>query len=167
MFVRHADEATPSARRRDPDPADGTHSALSRLGRRWSAGCARPRAEAVWVGWGFVAERPEFVDLCERLGIVFVGPSAAVMRKLGDKIESKLLAERAGVPVAPWSGGPVETIEAALRAGRADRLSADGQGQRRAAAGGHPPRRSAGAWPDGFRAAPARRRGARSATAPC
>ena len=35
------------------------------------------------------------------------------MRKLGDKIQSKLMAEQAGVPVAPWSNGPVETIEEA------------------------------------------------------
>ena len=71
------------------------------------------RADAVWPGWGFVAEHPEFSDLCARLGIVFVGPSGDVMRALGDKIQSKLMAERAGVPVAPWSNGPVETIEEA------------------------------------------------------
>ena len=70
-------------------------------------------AEAAWVGWGFVAERPEFAELCARLGVVFIGPSAAVMRKLGDKIGSKLLAEQADVPVAGWSGGPVATIDEA------------------------------------------------------
>ncbi len=67
------------------------------------------------MGWGFVAERPEFADLCARLGIVFIGPSADVMRRLGDKIGSKLLAEQAGVPVAPWSGGPVDDLDAAHR----------------------------------------------------
>ena len=71
------------------------------------------RADAVWPGWGFVAEHPAFADLCEELGIVFVGPSGDVMRTLGDKIQSKLMAEKAGVPVAPWSNGPVETIEEA------------------------------------------------------
>jgi len=44
---------------------------------------------------------------------VFIGPDGDVMRRLGDKIASKLLAEEAKVPVAPWSGGPVETIAAA------------------------------------------------------
>ena len=73
------------------------------------------RADAAWVGWGFVAERPEFAELCERLGIVFVGPGAGVMRRLGDKIGAKLLAEQADVPVAPWSGGPVDDLEAARR----------------------------------------------------
>ena len=46
-------------------------------------------ADAAWVGWGFVAEHPAFAELCERLGIVFVGPDADVMRALGDKIEAK------------------------------------------------------------------------------
>ncbi|CAN5539381.1 biotin carboxylase N-terminal domain-containing protein [soil metagenome] len=73
-------------------------------------------ADAVWPGWGFVAEDPAFVDLVDRLGITFIGPSAAAMRQLGDKIGSKLIAEEVGVPVAPWSRGAVETLEAALAA---------------------------------------------------
>ena len=71
-------------------------------------------ADAAWVGWGFVAEHPEFAELCERLGVTFIGPSAAAMRALGDKIGSKLLAEKVGVPVAPWSQGPVADLPSAL-----------------------------------------------------
>src|SRR4051812_36016221 len=71
-------------------------------------------ADAAWVGWGFVAEHPDFAELCERLGVTFIGPSAAAMRALGDKIGSKLLAEQVGVPVAPWSQGPVEDLRSAL-----------------------------------------------------
>ncbi len=48
------------------------------------------------------------------MGIVFIGPDADVMRRLGDKISSKRLAEQAQIPVAPWSGGPVETVADAL-----------------------------------------------------
>jgi acetyl/propionyl-CoA carboxylase alpha subunit/acetyl-CoA carboxylase carboxyltransferase component len=73
-------------------------------------------ADAAWVGWGFVAEDPAFAELCERIGVTFVGPSAEAMRKLGDKIGAKLIAEELGVPVAPWSRGPVETLDAALAA---------------------------------------------------
>ncbi len=73
------------------------------------------RADAAWVGWGFVAEDPAFAELCERLDVAFVGPPADVMRRLGDKIGAKLLAEEVGVAVAPWSGGPVETLDEALR----------------------------------------------------
>ncbi len=71
------------------------------------------QADAVWVGWGFVAEHPEFADLCDRLGLTFIGPSGDVMRRLGDKIGAKKLAEEVGVPVAPWSNGPVESVEEA------------------------------------------------------
>jgi acetyl/propionyl-CoA carboxylase alpha subunit/acetyl-CoA carboxylase carboxyltransferase component len=73
------------------------------------------RADAAWVGWGFVAEDPAFAELCEKLGVVFIGPSAEAMRKLGDKIGSKLIAEQVGVPVAPWSRGAVESLDAAKR----------------------------------------------------
>ena len=73
-------------------------------------------ADAAWVGWGFVAEDPAFAELCERLGVTFVGPTAEAMRRLGDKIGSKLLAEEVDVPVAPWSRGPVTDLNAAIRA---------------------------------------------------
>ncbi|MDA8371452.1 MAG: ATP-grasp domain-containing protein [Nocardiopsaceae bacterium] len=73
-------------------------------------------ADAAWVGWGFVAEDPAFAELCEKAGVTFVGPSAEAMRKLGDKIGAKLIAEEVGVPVAPWSRGAVETLDAALAA---------------------------------------------------
>ena len=112
MFVRHADEAYslgPTATVDDEGKRTGAYLNYDGLERALKA----VRADAVWPGWGFVAEHPDFSDLCKRLGIVFVGPSGDVMRKLGDKIQSKLMAEKAGVPVAPWSNGPVETIDQA------------------------------------------------------
>ena len=76
-------------------------------------------AEAAWVGWGFVAEHPHFADLCDRLGVTFIGPPGDVMRLLGDKIGSKRLAESVGAPVAPWSGGPVASLHGARSAAEA------------------------------------------------
>ncbi|MFC7385461.1 ATP-binding protein [Sphaerisporangium rhizosphaerae] len=73
-------------------------------------------ADAAWVGWGFVAEDPAFAELCEQIGVTFVGPGPEAMRRLGDKIGAKLIAEEVGVPVAPWSRGAVETLDAALAA---------------------------------------------------
>jgi acetyl/propionyl-CoA carboxylase alpha subunit/acetyl-CoA carboxylase carboxyltransferase component len=105
MFAREADEAYalgPAASRPYIDLA-----VLERV-------LVECGADAVWVGWGFVAEDPAFADLCARLGVTFVGPSAEAMRRLGDKIGSKLLAEKVGVPVAPWSGGGVDTLADAL-----------------------------------------------------
>ncbi len=61
-----------------------------------------------------MAEDPAFAELCQQAGVTFIGPSAEAMRKLGDKIGAKLIAEEVGVPVAPWSRGAVATLEDAL-----------------------------------------------------
>ncbi len=115
MFVREADDAVSLGPAQVVDPQTSqlksSYVAYDCLGR--ALGLAR--AEAAWVGWGFVAEHAEFADLCREIGVVFIGPDGDVMRQLGDKITSKLLAEEAGIPVAPWSRGPVETLEEAWR----------------------------------------------------
>ncbi len=108
LFVRSADESVCLRAVTAPSGPYLDHRELERA-------LKASRADAVWVGWGFVAEDPAFAELCERLGLVFIGPSAQAMRQLGDKIEAKLLAEKTGVPVAPWSGGPVSTVEDAAR----------------------------------------------------
>ena len=129
MFVRESDEAVLIG---PADPEEGTFGSSPYLDLAELEQALRAcRAEAVWPGWGFVSERAEFAELCERLGIVFIGPSSAVMRRLGDKIESKRLADEVGVPMAPWSGGPVADVDGRARGGREDRLSPDGQGHRR------------------------------------
>lgn len=110
-FAREADEAYPIGPASNRPYLD--HELLARTLRE-------VRADAVWVGWGFVAEDPAFADLVDGLGITFIGPSGDVMRALGDKIGSKLLAEQAGVPMAPWSRGGVDTLDDAL--GAAERI---------------------------------------------
>src|SRR4051812_5712064 len=111
LFVRQADERHCLG----PAMVDGKSAYLDY--ERLEHALTETRADAAWVGWGFVAEHPAFAELCDRLGIVFAGPEADTMRALGDKIEGKKLAERAGVPVAAWSGGPVESVEDARRFG--------------------------------------------------
>jgi acetyl/propionyl-CoA carboxylase alpha subunit/acetyl-CoA carboxylase carboxyltransferase component len=110
LFVRSADE---SVCLRDVDSGSGPYLDYVELERALRVS----RADAVWVGWGFVAEDPAFADLCVRLGLVFVGPPAGAMRQLCDRIEARLLAETTGVPVAPWSGGPVSSLQEAVRHG--------------------------------------------------
>jgi len=107
MFVRQADEAV-TLRSASGGIAYLDHGALERA-------LLECGADAVWVGWGFVAEDVAFAELCERLELTFIGPSSVAMRTLGDKVEAKLLAEKVGVPLAPWSGGPVATREDARR----------------------------------------------------
>src|SRR4051812_2132737 len=111
LFVRQADERHCLG----PALVDGKSAYLDY--ENLERALTETSADAAWVGWGFVAEHPAFAELCDRLGIVFVGPGADVMRALGDKIEAKRLAEQAGVPVAPWSGGPGESVEAAVEVG--------------------------------------------------
>ena len=116
LFVRQADEhysLGPAATPGEDGKPLSAYLDYVRLERA----LVETEADVAWVGWGFVAEHPAFPELCEKLGITFVGPSADVMRLLGDKIEGKKLAEKAGVPVAPWSGGPVETAEEAKKVG--------------------------------------------------
>ena len=107
MFVRQADEAV-TLRSTSGGIAYLDHAELERA-------LLEAKADAVWVGWGFVAEDVAFAELCARLNLTFIGPPPAAMRTLGDKVEAKLLAEKVGVPLAPWSGGPVETREDARR----------------------------------------------------
>jgi len=120
MFVREADEAVAIGPAQTVDAntrqCKSSYVDYARLERALVAA----RADAVWVGWGFVAEHAAFADLCRELGIVFIGPDGDAMRRLGDKISSKLLAVKANIPVAPWSGGSVETLDDALR--HAERL---------------------------------------------
>jgi acetyl/propionyl-CoA carboxylase alpha subunit/acetyl-CoA carboxylase carboxyltransferase component len=120
MFVREADEAVFLGPAQTIDAS--THQPKSSYVDypRLETALAAARADAVWVGWGFVAEHAQFADRCRDRGIVFIGPDGAVMRRLGDKISSKRLAEKAEVPVTPWSGGPVETLADACR--HAERL---------------------------------------------
>src|SRR5438094_5058460 len=116
LFVREADEAICLDDFHRPGDGGGSpyldHALLARA-------IAAAGADAVWPGWGFVAEDAAFAEACERGGVTFIGPPAAVMRKLGDKIASKLLAEEAGLPVAPWSGGPLLSVDEARRHGDA------------------------------------------------
>jgi acetyl/propionyl-CoA carboxylase alpha subunit/acetyl-CoA carboxylase carboxyltransferase component len=117
LFVREADEAYPLGPALITDPRDGQRKSAYLDYQLLARALRDTGAEAVWVGWGLVAEHAAFSDLCRDLGVVFMGPGGDVMRRLGDKIGSKLLAEEAGVPVARWSGGAVRDLEEARRHG--------------------------------------------------
>jgi acetyl/propionyl-CoA carboxylase alpha subunit len=90
-------------------PADPAQSYMS-IERLIHAATATG-AEALHPGYGFLSERPELPEACARAGIVFVGPSAAAMRALGDKIAARRLARRARVPVVPGYDGDEQQDE--------------------------------------------------------
>jgi acetyl-CoA carboxylase biotin carboxylase subunit len=58
-------------------------------------------AEAIHPGYGFLSERAVFVEACEKAGIVFIGPKADVMTRMGDKVTARQTMQAAGVPIVP------------------------------------------------------------------
>ena len=68
--------------------------------------------EAVHPGYGFLSENPAFVSACEDNELVFVGPPADVMARMGDKVQAKVEMARADVPLVPGSEGAVSPDEA-------------------------------------------------------
>lgn len=75
-------------------------------------------AKLVHPGYGFLSERPHFVEACEKSGLVFVGPSAESMRIMGDKITARQTVDRLGVPRVPGSPGAVKSVEEAIKYAR-------------------------------------------------
>jgi acetyl/propionyl-CoA carboxylase alpha subunit/acetyl-CoA carboxylase carboxyltransferase component len=112
-YVREADEAVPLGPATFVDPADGGRKSRYLDEPAVLDALVRARVDAVWVGWGFLAEHASFAQACEEAGIIYVGPDSATIRLLGDKIAAKRVAERAGVPVVPWSGQPVDDVRQA------------------------------------------------------
>ncbi len=115
-FVREADEAICLGSTTYLDPTDGHRKSRYLDEAGVVAALKHAEVDAVWVGWGFVSERASFAQRCEEAGITFVGPDSATIRLLGDKVTAKRIAEKADVPVVPWSGGSVDDVEQAREA---------------------------------------------------
>jgi propionyl-CoA carboxylase alpha chain len=77
--------------------------------------CKAKGAEAVHPGYGFLSERESFAKALDKAGIVFIGPPAKAIRAMGDKIESKKLAQKAGVNVVPGHLGDIATTDEAVK----------------------------------------------------
>ncbi|HEV7842153.1 MAG TPA: acetyl-CoA carboxylase biotin carboxylase subunit, partial [Pyrinomonadaceae bacterium] len=74
--------------------------------------------DAIHPGYGFLAESAYFAEICEACNIKFIGPSAELIRMMGDKVEARRAMKEAGVPILPGSPEPLESEEEALKLAR-------------------------------------------------
>ncbi|MEX2470140.1 MAG: acetyl-CoA carboxylase biotin carboxylase subunit [Pseudohongiellaceae bacterium] len=105
LFVKRANESYFLGE----DPLAGYLDPLRIVNLAVETGC-----NAIHPGYGFLSENPELARLCEAKGIRFIGPSAEVIRRMGDKTEARKAMTEAGVPVTPGSEGNLDGIEEAL-----------------------------------------------------
>ena len=105
-FVKMADEAVHIG----PPPAAESYLIPEKI----IAACKETGAEAVHPGYGFLSERASFVEALEAENIAFIGPPPGAIAAMGDKIESKKLAEKAGVNVVPGHIGEIRDTEHAV-----------------------------------------------------
>jgi acetyl-CoA carboxylase biotin carboxylase subunit len=103
LHVRYADEAVCVG------PASPSKSYLNIINIISTATITG--VDAIHPGYGFLAENPRFVEICETHNIKFIGPSARVMEKMGDKSRAKRIMKEQGIPVIPGSDGPVTSLE--------------------------------------------------------
>lgn len=107
LHVKKADEAYAIG----PDSMGGYLSIHRLISVARAAGC-----DAVHPGYGFLSENADFAAACAARGLIWVGPDASVIRRMGDKVAARQAMIEAGVPVTPGSEGNLETLEAALEA---------------------------------------------------
>ncbi|MFD0051211.1 acetyl-CoA carboxylase biotin carboxylase subunit [Actinomycetes bacterium NPDC127524] len=74
------------------------------------------KCDAIHPGYGFLSENREFAEICEKEGLIFIGPKPEVIEKMGNKVESRKTMEQAGLPLVPGISRPLENAEEAIRA---------------------------------------------------
>ncbi|GAB4149131.1 MAG: acetyl/propionyl/methylcrotonyl-CoA carboxylase subunit alpha [Sphingomonadales bacterium] len=107
LHVEMADEAVHLG----PPPAGQSYLLIDKI----IAACQQTGAEAVHPGYGFLSERTAFAEALEQAGIAFIGPPKGAIAAMGDKIESKKLAAKAGVSTVPGHIGEIEDPEEAVK----------------------------------------------------
>ena len=107
MHVRLADESVCIG----PPPSRDSYLNIHQI----VAACEITGADAIHPGYGFLSENAKFAEILEAHNITFIGPTAAHIRIMGDKIEAKRTAKRLGIPVVPGSDGGVTDDKEAAR----------------------------------------------------
>lgn len=95
-----------------PAPSADSYLDMERI----LSACIAVKADAIHPGFGFLSENARFAGLCETCGIRFIGPSADVIGRMGNKSEARKTMTEAGIPVVPGSREAVFTVEEGLRA---------------------------------------------------
>ncbi len=108
LHVKRADEAHFIG----DDPLAGYLNPRKLVNLAVETGC-----DALHPGYGFLSENAELAEICVERGIRFIGPSASVIRRMGDKTEARRSMIKAGVPVTPGTEGNVADLAEALREG--------------------------------------------------
>ena len=108
LHVRYADAAYHVG----PAPARDSYLDFERV----LDAAKQARAHAIHPGYGFLAENADFADAVKHAKLKFVGPPAAAIRAMGDKVEARRLMQSAGVPIIPGTTEPVEEGDAAAAA---------------------------------------------------
>ena len=108
--VKAADEAI----RIGPPPARASYLD----GKAIIAAAREASADAIHPGYGFLSENAAFVRACDAAGLIFVGPSAVAVERMGSKIESKRIADAAGVPTVPGYHGDDQSPATLARAAK-------------------------------------------------
>jgi acetyl-CoA carboxylase biotin carboxylase subunit len=104
LHVRLADRAVCIG---PPSPAESYLNVASMVAAATTTGC-----QAVHPGYGFLAESPSFVRACVDNDLVFIGPDADVMARMGDKVQAKAAMREAGVPLVPGTEGATTLAQA-------------------------------------------------------
>lgn len=86
-----------------PAPAKDSYLNMERI----ISACIASKADAIHAGFGFLSENSKFVDMCSKCNIVFIGPSANVINKMGNKAEARKTMIAANIPVVPGTKEPV------------------------------------------------------------
>ena len=93
-------------------PAASSQSYLNM--ERIISACVVTKTDAIHPGFGFLSENARFAELCEKCSITFIGPSAEIINRMGNKSEARKTMMEAGVPVVPGTKEPVYTAERGL-----------------------------------------------------
>lgn len=105
LHVKKADESYSIG----PESVAGYLNAHRIVNLAVAAGC-----DAIHPGYGFLSENPELPEICAKRKLAFIGPSADIIRLMGDKLRARQCAKEAGVPVLPASNDELHSVEEAL-----------------------------------------------------